>query len=258
MCIIIYKPKGVVLPPSKTIKTCFENNPDGCGYMLKTRQGVKINKGYFDVDELINKLFTIKDIQDVELGIHFRITTHGATNALNCHPFAIKRKLKDIRRTQQTAAAAVMHNGVLSSVKVKSNSGLSDTAVYTRDVLNPLKTLNGGALTNSKQASDIINATRGTSRLLIFDGQGVKMFGNWLEDNGVFYSNDSYKARYFDAWNTGWNSFWNTSKPLNFEACSECLFNQECKAGGCYCLTEKQAQEEAAASFDYYTGVVYD
>ena len=244
MCIIVYKPVGVALPPRETLKNCFDNNPDGAGFMLRTRNGVKIDKGYFNFEDFYKNLMKIKNINSFEVGLHFRIATHGTVNALNCHPFSVTKKLKKIRKVQQTTAAAVMHNGVLSSVQVKNSSGLSDTVVYTRDVLYNLSNLTACNLTTTKQAIDTINATRGTSRLLIFDKNGAKLFGNFIKENGVYYSNDSFKTSYASFWNT---SIYTNETP-KFNACKNCLWLQECNAYGAYCMTEKQATQEALNS----------
>ena len=260
MCIIVYKPAGVALPPRETLKNCFDNNPDGCGYMLRTRNGIEIDKGYFNFNEFYENLTKIKNINSFEVGLHFRIATHGTVNVLNCHPFAITKKLKKIRKVQQTTETAVMHNGVLSSVQVKNSSGLSDTVVYTRDVLNNLSNLTASNLTTNRQAIDTINATRGTSRLLIFDKNGVKLFGNFIKENGVYYSNDSFKTSYASFWNT---SIFSNETP-KFKACKNCLWLQECNTYGAYCITENQAKQEALNSEiidngpEPETGVLYD
>lgn len=35
MCVIVYKPKGVAMPPLETLRACWEHNPDGAGLMFQ-------------------------------------------------------------------------------------------------------------------------------------------------------------------------------------------------------------------------------
>lgn len=267
MCIICYKPKGVALPPRQILENCFENNPDGAGFMVKTENGVKINKGYFNFTELYEVL-TVQDLTPFDVGIHCRITTHGATCKKNCHPFVIASKLKTIRKTNTIADAAVMHNGVINAVDVPVTSNLSDTVIFTRDVLANIRAIHGGAITESRRACEIVDSLIGASKLLIMDGGGVKMFGNFMSEGGVYYSNDSYKD-----WNTLYtpqnslNTFniftendaylddYNPSSVLKYKACEACPYYFDCLEQGEYCLNNDEA--ELVANGYNEKGVLY-
>lgn len=266
MCIICYKPKGAALPPRQILENCFENNPDGAGFMVKTDAGIRIRKGYFNFTELYEAL-TEQDLTQYDVGVHCRITTHGATCKKNCHPFAIANKLKTIRKTNTTAAAAVMHNGILSAVDVPAGSTLSDTVLFTRDVLSKLRNLNGGGLTDSNNAAKIIDTLRGPSRLLIFDKAGVKMFGNFTKENGIYYSNDSYsynlKFNAFEPFNVfnkndenaDYLDDYEPDDALKFTACEACPYYFDCLEHGEYCLSADEAEQ---AANDYKEqGVLY-
>ena len=273
MCIICYKPTGAALPSRSTLENCFNNNPDGAGFMVQTEQGVKISKGYFNFNELWEAL-NVHDLTAFNVGIHCRITTHGATCEDNCHPFAIARRLKSIRKTNTTTPAAVMHNGILTSVEVPRGSQLSDTIIFTRDILARLRAIKGGALTENRNAVKIINSLIGSSRLLIFDEAGVKMFGNFTEHKGCYYSNDSYLSySYWDTLTTfnAFNKFddvddeavylddYTPRGSLLFNACEDCWNKQDCKRWGAYCQTETEAQD-VAYNLDVETteqGVLY-
>ena len=48
MCIIVAKEKGQKLPSKDILKTCFNNNDDGAGFMYVQDGKVIIDKGYMD------------------------------------------------------------------------------------------------------------------------------------------------------------------------------------------------------------------
>lgn len=254
MCIIVYKPAGVQLPPRQTLENCFDNNPDGAGFMVKTDTGVKIDKGYFNFTELYEAL-TEQDLTPYDVGVHCRITTHGATCKKNCHPFVIASKLKTIRKTNTTADSAVMHNGILHAVDVPTGSNLSDTVIFTRDILANIRAIYNGPITTSRRACEIVNSLIGASKLLIMDGDGVKMFGNFIPENGVYYSNDSYK-NYSHIWSTQnslnmFNLFTNNGafvddyepeNVLKYNSCCACPYYYDCLERGEYCLSADEAE----------------
>lgn len=42
MCIIVYKPEGATMPSTDTLRRCFEENPDGAGFMWPERGRVQL------------------------------------------------------------------------------------------------------------------------------------------------------------------------------------------------------------------------
>jgi hypothetical protein len=61
MCIIVYKPKGKKLPKYETLKTCFENNNNGAGFMYVENGIVIIKKGYMCINDLVTALNKIQN-----------------------------------------------------------------------------------------------------------------------------------------------------------------------------------------------------
>ena len=53
MCIICASPSGVRQPSASQIRTMFEHNPHGAGYMYARSGRVTIHKGFMDIDEFI-------------------------------------------------------------------------------------------------------------------------------------------------------------------------------------------------------------
>ena len=63
MCIAIYKPENVEIP-KETLETCFENNPDGAGYMFAEDKKLHVRKGFFDMDKFWNSYKRNKNKQN--------------------------------------------------------------------------------------------------------------------------------------------------------------------------------------------------
>jgi len=185
MCIAILKPRGEVIKKS-TLKTCFENNDDGAGYMFVKNGALQFVKGFFTFKNFWNSYVknVVKNGNPIS-AIHFRITTHGKTNAENCHPFKISNSL------------GFIHNGVINFVKPDKKK--SDTSMFNEHILKRLPDdfIRNGAI------CDLIEESIGSSKLVFLNDRGEYLISNeelgkW-QDN-VWYSNDSYQ------WCTTWNT----------------------------------------------------
>tara|TARA_R110000824_G_scaffold8548_1_gene38738 strand:- start:50 stop:787 length:738 start_codon:yes stop_codon:yes gene_type:complete len=185
MCIAILKPKGEVIKKA-TLKTCFENNDDGAGYMFVKNGALQFVKGFFTFKNFWNSYVknVVKNGNPIS-AIHFRITTHGKTNAENCHPFKIDNSL------------GFIHNGVINFVKPDKKK--SDTSMFNEHILKRLPSdfIRNGAICH------LIEESIGSSKLVFLNDRGEYLISNeelgkW-QDN-VWYSNDSYQ------WCTTWNT----------------------------------------------------
>ena len=81
MCIIIAKDKGVKLPNKKTMKHCFDTNPDGAGLMFVRPRGklVTVDKGYMTWEAFYRAVRSYKFTKDDVVALHFRnVSTRSA------------------------------------------------------------------------------------------------------------------------------------------------------------------------------------
>lgn len=186
MCIAIYKPKGEAIPTKKVLRTCFQANDDGAGFMVFRNGAWDISKGHMSFRRFWKAFraegFTEKDT----LGIHFRIGTSGGLIPALTHPFPITRNVKKLKDLSIRSKNVLMHNGVLGS----GSGDLSDTMVFIRDIVFPLY-----RYMDDPEIVDLINRESAGSRLFIARGGRIELTGNWIKDGGVFYSNDSYKPK---------------------------------------------------------------
>ena len=183
MCIVVYKPKGTKMPSKNILKTCFENNNDGVGFMSIGNE-CHIKKGFMSFKSFWKAFCQERYGKDDEIAIHFRIGTSGKMNETATHPFPITEDENKITSLKITTNKAVMHNGILG----KGEGDFSDTMLFTKNVL----ALISDYLDDENIIKAIENMTDG-SRLLIVDDGKVHLTGTWLEVKGIYYSNDTYK-----------------------------------------------------------------
>lgn len=186
MCILVFKPKGIKFPSKETLKNCFEANPDGSGYAWIDRSGIShIRKGFLTFDEFFKSLSqNMNKLVSFDVSLHFRFATHGSVSSGNCHPFPISCRIDDLKCTHLDGNFKIMaHNGIISSLgnrARKTKSDLSDTMVFSKE----LKSFGE----NNKQNRKILDS----GKFVIMDRKGSRRYGNFIEDNGIFYSNDGY------------------------------------------------------------------
>ena len=215
MCIIAIKPAGVKMPATKTIENMWYNNNDGAGLMYASGGTVHIQKGYMTLKSFKNALKQLEksiDIISTPVVMHFRITTHGGTSPGNTHPFPVSEKLPLLQMTKFKAPLAVAHNGMIDIKPSKKD--ISDTMEYIINQLAPLYQLKKDFYRQDAGKKLVYNFIK--SKMVFLDGAGrIETVGDFITgDDGILYSNSSYKARtvYYkwDLWDYGVN--WYESK----------------------------------------------
>ena len=188
MCIIIYKPKGKDLSKDleKNLVNSFENNFDGCGFMYSHNRKVYINKGFMTIEELFSELDKI-DMTELNMVFHFRYATFGEISPENCHPFPISNKNKNLRSLITECDQGIAHNGVIKFCEIDKSS-LSDSQIFIKKYLSKISK---NELKNPVIHELIEKSTNSKFAIMINDN--VYLIGKYIEDKGIFYSNDSYK-----------------------------------------------------------------
>lgn len=202
MCIIAIKPPHHKMIDESIIETMFQNNPDGSGYMYSYNNKVHIEKGFMTLKELLNSLDSLKkkvNIEEIPLILHFRISTSGKIDGATCHPFPVTSDLNALRKTHVITNLGMAHNGVIYDFEEKK-SIYSDTQLFVNKCVSYLYDINPKFLHDDrteKMLEPIING----SRLAFLDRHGnIYRYGDWCENNGIFYSNEGYipwTSRYY-------------------------------------------------------------
>lgn len=199
MCIIVAKNKGVKMPDYKTLSRCFTHNPDGAGIMWVEENIVHIRKGfmnYTELDSFISKLGNRLDLTDTALVMHFRITTHGSTSPQNCHPFPISRKIKDLKKNSIVTDIGVAHNGI---IPIKCIPKLSDTQTYIAKRLSAIKNIQPDFYNNPYIMRRIENEIQ-SKMCFLTKYEQIHTIGKFIEEDGILYSNSSYKEYSYFRW----------------------------------------------------------
>lgn len=237
MCIIVVKPQGKEPLPVQTISACWENNPDGAGFVIHKpgHDSLLIQKGFMALDLLLDAL-DASDIHASDTVIyHFRIATSGGITPANYHPFPISDKVKDLKTLTIACKIAFVHNGILG----KGSKDLSDTQLYVLNTLSRYGSIKGNLHKIRKDTAGSRTA------ILNADGQ-LWLTGHWIEKDGYHFSNETYT---YQNW---WYGFEWYDTPDTCERCHSkqllvkrngILFCDHCHTGyvACYGCGEWQA-----------------
>ena len=198
MCIIIAKNKNNnKLPTKENLKNSFEYNCDGAGFMYVNNNKVVIDKGYMDEKSFLNRFDYLckryNNFKNKALVIHCRIGTSSGNTKENTHPYIISNKEKELHATYITSELGIAHNGIIHDyTPTEKKPTINDTQNFIIHYLFPIysnfkdfykiKSLRNGIekITNSKFA-------------LLDKNENLYLIGDFIKENGIFYSNTSYK-----------------------------------------------------------------
>lgn len=163
MCVIIVKPAGVETPSSDIIAAAYEANPDGCGLVAPTTFYKGLSFRAFK-----NALAKVGDGDPCIM--HFRLATHGSVRRANCHPF---------RRGDVWFA----HNGILD---VRPQGDMTDSETAFARIIYPAIARYGYGSPGMDLA---VAAVIGYSRFAFIKGDDVRIYGDFAQRGGCYYSN---------------------------------------------------------------------
>ena len=198
-----------MIPTKKTMKDMEKTNPHGNGFGVwdNNKQAIYIKKG-IELKELMSLTKEHKDKGNLQQIHHFRISSKGAINGLNCHGFQIKNgSSNDLE--YYTNNDILWHNGTLSmdilndmAIQImtnhkdaiyptnKDNSDISDTFLLSWIL--------------SYVDYSILNMFTDSNRFCIMNGKNGKItkYGKWdnIKDDkqNIVTSNDYFKHDYFN------------------------------------------------------------
>lgn len=189
MCVICYKPIGKQFPSKTKIKTMFNNNPHGAGFMYSDGQNVYIQKGFMTLGDFNTALNKVKHHVEYPFIMHFRITTNGGTTKGLTHPFPLSADIKELTATASTTDIGIAHNGIIPLTAYATK--ISDTAEFIRRYMTKLIT---DVDDIDADMLDIIESCIDSKMAILTKYGDVDIIGKFVEDgNGILYSNTSYQ-----------------------------------------------------------------
>lgn len=194
MCIICIKKKGIKFPSVEIVETMCSTNPHGFSMVVSDGRKAKVVKtlnrnGFI---KSYKKMLKQYDYQTSAMFIHARIKTHGSERIENCHGW-------------RENGLIFAHNGILS---IKNREDMTDSETFFRDIFSPAYKVGGWKL-----GEKTIDAIIGTSKFVFMDDRGnIHHYGQYIEDDGVLYSNSTYKVykstiRYYNSDCCGYNYY---------------------------------------------------
>jgi glutamine amidotransferase len=177
MCIaIINTAEGEAISKRK-FQQCWENNTHGGGLAAVINGKLTVEKELKDWTRLWKVYRKWRNDKELNIMLHFRISTHGSRSYDNCHPFMVNKDL------------AFCHNGIIS--KVDTSNDRSDTVAFNDEYLKHLP--RGFAFNQAiKQLlldrigySKLVFLTSDNKYSIVGEKRGLWDGGNW-------FSNDSY------------------------------------------------------------------
>lgn len=172
MCIIIHKPKGIILPPIEVLNRAARFNPDGFGLM--TSDGVIFKT--LNAVEFIEKANEICK-KNVDAALHFRFATHGSIKKENCHPFTV-------------GGVSMMHNGVLP---IPSENDKTDSQIFLETHVKEFQ--DAFADERREPYPPCLSNHESSNRFCFLADGNFYLYGTWWYKDGCYYSNNRLFSR---------------------------------------------------------------
>ena len=194
MCLLIVKPKGVVVP-ADNLRHANKRNSHGIG-MAWIEDGVIHMWKALEAERIEEAVEKAAELEPFDAIIHLRFATHGEKTIDNVHPF--------FANEAQTVAMA--HNGIL---RIPTTKEISDSRMFANEVLARFS----DHWWRSEVVRVFVENGIGGDRVAILtveDGPVVFNRSRWSTEGGVLYSNSDYKPYKSRDWKSDHD--WNGSK----------------------------------------------
>ena len=174
MCVIVYKPEGVVVS-KRVFDKCWEYSPHGGGYAVWNGGRWVYEKGFMDKDEFYKVVKGLIHSRQTRVVLHFRLATEDAEGKRNIlpeftHPFEIQ--LQDAKALLfVNGRFSESYEGIIGAPKVKK---------FVEDI-NQLK------LTR-KQYEQLLAEDGLLEGLLRYKGERARLLTLFEEDKEPFFS----------------------------------------------------------------------
>ena len=198
MCVIAYKPMNTAFMSKSTLQECFNNNPDGAGFMFSTDGKVYIRKGFMNFNSFWKALKEVRNQYGdrIPYVMHFRISTQAGVNQQCCHPYPLSSDMNKLKLLSSETKIGIAHNGIIQLTTDRTAKGYNDTMKFITDYATLLiKKVDWWKNPNISKALEVLCGSK--LAILGIDGH-CELIGDFIKDKGCFYSNSSYAAPKFN------------------------------------------------------------
>ena len=166
------------MPSINTLKSCWNGNPHGAGFMWKDDKGIVQGlKGFMNWLDF-KEAWEAQTFQEQDtIVVHFRIATTGAIRPENCHPFPVTKKVTLLEQLDFSTRMAIAHNGTFGS----GDGDLSDTMLWIKNYF-----------VHFKNEPEQVERDLGHNRVVVLGkgmAQPLLLGAGWYQLEGCFYSN---------------------------------------------------------------------
>ena len=217
MCLVIGKPVGAPIPGRKKLKHYFNCHPDGFGVSFQYRRAVRTIKGAMTIKEMFKLLNTIRCLiqpkrpDDIDMLLQWRSAVTGSVSRKFCHPFPVVAEQEQLDSLDTLSELALAHNGVIWDYKFsypKTGKDINDAQEFIKDFVVGL-----GQAVFDPSVQKLIEAYT-KSKFALLSSEGLCYIGEFIEENGCFYSNMYHKLGFGTR---GWEECAGYLCPLGFE-----------------------------------------
>lgn len=171
------------------IKNAWDSNKDGAGLAYIHGRKQHVRKGFMSLDGFMAFYGSFDVLPHV---VHFRSATSGGVSPAMTHPFACEVPPRLATRWS-CAAPVLFHNGVLSGWQDVYASLIGVLLKKGKSAFKgPWNDTRTVALAVAACGEDVLQGLSGKFALL-HKGR-IRTYGGFTEDNGVLYSNWSYRS----------------------------------------------------------------
>lgn len=212
MCLIAIAGKGTDKYSEEFLNGIINGsltNTDGIGYAFKKNKSKKvyISKGYDDINKVISSLKSKRLGLNDELVVHLRIGNRGKVSVEMCHPFVVAKDSIEILQNDKYVDKPIMvHNGTFTAYS--NYDGFSDTYKFIKEFMHHASLIEM-LKTDEKFFKDLFSVKLSTNKLAFLfpnDDTDLIRVGYFQENNGYYYSNDSYKSKKVNIGGEEWDS----------------------------------------------------
>ena len=192
MCIIAVSRKGIRQPSLKQLRTMYDNNPDGAGYMYARGGKVHIHKGFMTWEDFERQIKAEAFTENDPVVYHFRISTQAGVKPTMTHPFPLTGELEKCEALDLTCPIGLAHNGIILMTSFHKEVRYSDTAYFIAWYMTKL--LRNREDIKDPCVNDMID-TLTNSTWAIMDGKtgDIETVGKFVNNKGLLFSNNTYK-----------------------------------------------------------------
>ena len=181
MCVIIYLEEGTTIDRDE-LEDAWFTNPDGAGFMYQDNGEVKMERGFMNREEYINRVLEL--VGKYNIALHFRITTSKQVNKLQTHPYC-SENINLIKHHTKNEVIAM--NGIVKA-DYKHRVGWNDTMCYIADNKYEFSVAN-------QHIIDMIEEETGC-RWIIMRPNEVLLSKGFKKRDGKWYSNTNHLDRF--------------------------------------------------------------